>query len=139
MTAQLERFEIKEILGKGAFSVVKKAVKKETGEEVAIKIIDRIKAGETEQKRLQTEILILEKVRHPNIVSLREMIETPKHLYLIMDLVKGGELFDKIVEKGQYSESEASSIIKKILSGLAYLHSLGIAHRYDINKGPIWH
>jgi serine/threonine protein kinase len=61
----LEKFELKEQLGRGAFSVVRRAIRRDTNEEVAIKIIDRVKAGDTEQKRLQTEIAILQKVKHP--------------------------------------------------------------------------
>jgi len=125
----LEKFELKEQLGRGAFSVVRRAIRRDTNEEVAIKIIDRVKAGDTEQKRLQTEIAILQKVKHPNIVSMRELIDSPRHLYLVMDLVKGGELFDKIVDKGQYTEKDASTIIIKMLDALNYLHSMGIAHR----------
>jgi hypothetical protein len=69
-----------------------------------------------------------------NIVSMRELIDSPRHLYLVMDLVKGGELFDKIVDKGQYTEKDASTIIFKMLDALNYLHSMGIAHRYEREK-----
>jgi len=125
-----DNYDIKEDLGKGAFSVVKLGINKKTGEKVAIKVIDK-KAASTEQdaKRLQTEVEILKKVKHPNIVCLKDMFETNEKLCLIMELVTGGELFDKIVEKGQYSEKDASVIVKKMLSAVEYLHSIGIAHR----------
>jgi len=71
----------------------------------------------------------LKQVNHPNVVGLKDMFETASTLYLVMELVTGGELFDKIVEKGQYSEKEASVIVKQILSAVGYLHSQGIAHR----------
>jgi len=117
-------------LEKELFSIVKLGVNKKSGEKVAVKIIDK-KAAATEQdeKRLKTEVEILKKVNHPNIVCLKDMFETNEKLYLVMELVTGGELFDKIVEKGQYSEKDASVIVKKMLSAVEYLHSVKIAHR----------
>jgi len=125
-----DTYEIKEDLGKGAFSVVKLGVNKKTGERVAIKCIDK-KAASTEQdeKRLKTEVEILKKVKHDNIVCLKDLFETSEKLYLVMEIVTGGELFDKIVEKGQYSEKDASVIVGKMLSAVEYLHSVNIAHR----------
>jgi len=125
-----DTYEIKDDLGKGAFSVVKLAINKKTGEKVAVKVIDK-KAASTEQdeKRLKTEVEILKKVHHNNIVCLKDMFETSEKLCLVMELVTGGELFDKIVEKGQYSERDASVIVKKMLSAVEYLHSINIAHR----------
>jgi len=117
-------------LGKGAFSIVRLVTSKKTGEKLAVKIIDKEKAkAEQDQKRLRTEVEILKKVSHPNIVCLKDLIETPNNLYLIMELVEGGELFDKIVEKGSYSEKDASVIIGKLFSSVAYLHENNIAHR----------
>jgi len=126
-----DNYDIKDELGKGAFSIVKAAVNKKTGEKVAVKIINKAKAAnsEADAKRLQTEVEILKKVKHPNIISLKDMYETSEELYLIMELVTGGELFDKIVEKGQYSEKEAAAMVKKILSAVDYLHQNNIAHR----------
>jgi len=123
-------YEIKDELGKGAFSVVKLVINKKTGEKCAVKIIDK-KSASTEQdaKRLKTEVEILKKVNHPNIVGLKDMFETDTELDLVMELVTGGELFDKIVEKGQYTEKEASIIVQKLLKAVEYLHSINIAHR----------
>jgi calcium/calmodulin-dependent protein kinase I len=130
MAAITDVYEIKHELGKGAFSVVKLGVNKKTGEKVAIKVIDKTQASaEADEKRLKTEVDILKRVKHPNVVCLKDLYETPQSLYLIMELVTGGELFDKIVEKGQYSEKEASAVVKKIIEAVDYLHSLGIAHR----------
>jgi len=125
-----EFYEIGDELGRGAFSVVKKGVEKKSGQTFAIKIIDKSKAcGESEKKRLDTEVEILRKVKHPNIVGMKELFDSQKELYLVMELVTGGELFDKIVEKGQYTENEASIIVAKMLNAVSYLHELGIAHR----------
>jgi len=123
-------YELKEEIGKGAFSVVHLAISKKTGEKVAVKIIDKKDANaEQDEKRLQTEVEILKRVKHENIVGLKDMYEDSDKLHLVMQLVTGGELFDKIVEKGSYSELEASIIIRKILSAVDYLHENGIAHR----------
>jgi len=124
-------YDLKAEIGKGAFSVVHLAIYKKTGEKCAVKIIDKKEASnETEsEKRLRTEVDILKRVKHENIVGLRDIYETSEKLYLVMELVTGGELFDKIVEKGSYSEREASIIVRKILSAIQYLHSCGIAHR----------
>jgi len=93
-------YEMKQELGKGAFSVVYLAVNKNTGEKVAIKIIDKHETKQEDQKRLKTEVEILKRVKHPNIICMKDLFDTPDKLYLVIELVTGGELFDKIVEKG---------------------------------------
>jgi len=130
MSAIEDNYNIGDEIGKGAFSVVKKATHKKTGEVVAVKVIDK-KAASTPQdaQRLKTEVEILKKVKHPHIVCLKDMYETSEKLYLIMELVTGGELFDKIVEKGQYTEKDASAVVKKMVGAVEYLHSINIAHR----------
>jgi calcium/calmodulin-dependent protein kinase I len=72
---------------------------------------------------------ILKKVDHPNIICLREIIDTKNCLFIVTELVTGGELFDKIVELGQYSEKDAAVLVAKMVSAIAYLHDLGIVHR----------
>jgi len=71
----------------------------------------------------------MHKLNHPNCVQLYEMFETSKKIYMVMELLTGGELFDRIVAKGSYSEKEASELVKDIVSAIAYLHSIGIVHR----------
>lgn len=71
----------------------------------------------------------MQKVKHENIIQLQEMYDTDEYLFLVMELVTGGELFDRIVEKGCYTESEASQLVRKIVSAIDYLHQLGICHR----------
>jgi len=68
-------------------------------------------------------------VHHPNIGGLKDVFETKEKVYLVMELVTGGELFDKIVEKGSFTEKEAVGIVRKILGAVRYLHNNGIAHR----------
>uniref|UniRef100_A0ACB8EGQ9 Calcium/calmodulin-dependent protein kinase type 1 n=1 Tax=Sphaerodactylus townsendi TaxID=933632 RepID=A0ACB8EGQ9_9SAUR len=69
------------------------------------------------------------RIKHPNIVALDDIYESDGHLYLIMQLVSGGELFDRIVEKGFYTERDASQLIRQILDAVKYLHDMGIVHR----------
>ncbi|KAF2076286.1 hypothetical protein CYY_002401 [Polysphondylium violaceum] len=114
-------------IGRGAFSIVREAIRKETGEKVAIKSIN---TRFIKNKLLMREIEIMKKVGdHPNILKLYEVYETSRHLHLVLELVTGGELFDKIVQRGEYSEQDASKIVRQIVSAVGYLHANGIAHR----------
>jgi calcium/calmodulin-dependent protein kinase I len=123
-----KHYELKQELGSGNFSIVRKGVNRLTGEEVAVKIIEKKRVGQ-KKEMIQTELDILQKVKHPNVVELKEMFETPTHIYLVMEIVTGGELFDRIVDRGSFSEQDACRIAKEILESVEYLHSLGIAHR----------
>lgn len=123
-----ENFDFKEILGTGAFSEVVLAEEKRTQKLVAIKCIPK-KALEGKENSIENEIAVLHKLKHANIVSLEDIFESKTHLYLIMQLVSGGELFDRIVEKGFYTEKDASKLIQQILDAVKYLHDMGIVHR----------
>ncbi|XP_077373825.1 calcium/calmodulin-dependent protein kinase 1Db isoform X1 [Festucalex cinctus] len=121
-------FDFKEVLGTGAFSEVVMAREKTTGKMVAIKCIPK-KALKGKEMSLENEIAVLRKIKHENIVALEDIYESSNHLYLIMQLVSGGELFDRIVEKGFYTEMDASRLIRQVLDAVNYLHSMGIVHR----------
>ncbi|KAL7857647.1 hypothetical protein AOLI_G00177490 [Acnodon oligacanthus] len=121
-------FDLKEILGTGAFSEVVLARERATGKMYAVKCIPK-KALRGKESSIENEIAVLRKIKHENIVALEDIYESPDHLYLIMQLVSGGELFDRIVERGFYTEQDASDLIKQVLNGVNYLHSLGIVHR----------
>lgn len=122
-------YELKTELGRGAFSIVYLATQRASGQQYAVKVINKKDLGKDYEKNLKMEVDILKKVNHPNIIALKELFDTPDKLYLIMELVTGGELFDKIVEKGSYTESEAGQLVRKIVSAVDYLHNLGIVHR----------
>uniref|UniRef100_A0A3P8WCC1 Calcium/calmodulin-dependent protein kinase 1Db n=1 Tax=Cynoglossus semilaevis TaxID=244447 RepID=A0A3P8WCC1_CYNSE len=121
-------FDFKEVLGTGAFSEVVMAREKSTGKMVAIKCIPK-KALKGKETSIENEIAVLRKIKHENIVALEDIYESSNHLYLIMQLVSGGELFDRIVEKGFYTEMDASRLIRQVLDAVNYLHSMGIVHR----------
>jgi len=121
-------YELGEEIGRGAFSVVRVATHKKTGEKFAIKIIEKNNL-EADLSRLKTEIEILKRVSHPNIIFMKELFETDEVVAIVTELVTGGELFDKIVEQGSYTERDAAVLVSKMVSALEYLHSLGIVHR----------
>ena len=124
-----DKYTFKEELGRGAFSIVKLAVSKNNGDKVAVKVIDKSKMSDQYKKNLQMETEILKKVDHPSIIKMLEIFETDDYLFLVMELVTGGELFDKIVEKGCYTEKEAAILVHKIVSAIDYLHDMDICHR----------
>ncbi|TRY65051.1 hypothetical protein DNTS_018551 [Danionella cerebrum] len=112
----------------GAFSEVFLAEEKKSQRLVAIKCIPK-KALEGKENSIENEIAVLHRIKHENIVSLEDIFESHSHLYLVMQLVSGGELFDRIVEKGFYTERDASKLIRQILDAVKYLHDMGIVHR----------
>jgi len=121
-------YDIKKELGAGTFATVKLGVLKKTGQPYAIKIIDKATLQEN-RDALLTEISILKQVDHRHVINLKEIFETRKKLYLVMDVLDGGELFDRIVENGTFSERDASDLSRSIIEATKYLHGLGIVHR----------
>jgi len=128
ITVFAEKYTIGEVLGRGAFSVVKEVISKRSGRKYAVKIIDKKNVGQ-DMQRLRTEIEILTRVKHPNIINLKEIMEDDDTLFIITELVTGGELFDKIVELGAYTEADAAELVNKMVSAIDYLHSMNIVHR----------
>jgi 5'-AMP-activated protein kinase catalytic alpha subunit len=97
---------------------------------VAVKILEKEKIQDvSDVERVAREIHILKLIRHPHIIQLYEIIETPKQLYLIMEYAPGGELFDFIVQSQRVKEPEACRFFHQIIAGVEYLHKLGIVHR----------
>ena len=117
-------------LGIGSFGKVKVAEHILTGHKVAIKILNRkkIKAIDMEEK-VRREIKILRLFMHPHIIRLYEVLETPHDIYVVMEYVKSGELFDYIVEKGRLGENEARHFFQQIVSGVEYCHRNMVVHR----------
>jgi len=126
--ALTDKYVVHEELGRGAFSVVKLVVEKETNTKYACKMINKSNVGQ-DMARLATEMEILKRVNHPHVINLKEIIDTKNCLFIITELVTGGELFDKIVELGSYSERDAATLVTKMVSAIDYLHDQGIVHR----------
>jgi len=123
-----DHYEIGETLGKGTFAVVKAARNRATGERVAIKIIDKSNPA-YDSDALCKEIAVMELVEHRNCIMLHEVFDDATTICLVMDLVTGGELFDRIIAKGFYSEKDAAEVTREVLQAVAYLHGRGICHR----------
>ncbi|XP_017676771.1 PREDICTED: calcium/calmodulin-dependent protein kinase type 1G [Lepidothrix coronata] len=120
-------FIFMEALGSGAFSEVFLVKQKSTGKLFALKCIK--KSPLTRDSSLENEIAVLKKIKHENIVTLEDIYESTTHFYLVMQLVSGGELFDRILERGVYTEKDASLVIHQVLTAVKYLHENGIVHR----------
>uniref|UniRef100_A0A665WEU9 calcium/calmodulin-dependent protein kinase n=1 Tax=Echeneis naucrates TaxID=173247 RepID=A0A665WEU9_ECHNA len=118
-----------EIERKGAFSVVRRCVKKSSGQEYAAKIINTKKLSARDHQKLEREARICRLLKHPNIVRLHDSISEEGFHYLVFDLVTGGELFEDIVAREYYSEADASHCISQILESVNHIHQHDIVHR----------
>ncbi|XP_051013112.1 serine/threonine-protein kinase DCLK1 isoform X3 [Acomys russatus] len=123
-----ERYKVGRTIGDGNFAVVKECIERSTAREYALKIIKKSKCRGKEHM-VQNEVSILRRVKHPNIVLLIEEMDVPTELYLVMELVKGGDLFDAITSTSKYTERDASGMLYNLASAIKYLHSLNIVHR----------
>ncbi|NXE51583.1 KS6A2 kinase, partial [Casuarius casuarius] len=117
-------YEIREDIGIGSYSVCKRCVHKATETEFAVKIIDKSKRDPSEE----IEIL-LRYGQHPNIITLKDVYDDGKYVYLVMELMRGGELLDRILRQKCFSEREASAVLCTITRTVDYLHSQGVVHR----------
>ncbi|XP_052189586.1 SNF1-related protein kinase catalytic subunit alpha KIN10-like [Diospyros lotus] len=123
-------YKLGKTLGIGSFGKVKIAEHVLTGYKVAVKILNRRKIRNMEmEEKVRREIKILRLFMHPHIIRLYEVIETPTDIYVVMEYVKAGELFDYIVEKGRLQEDEARNFFQQIISGVEYCHRNMVVHR----------
>ncbi|XP_076022868.1 calcium/calmodulin-dependent protein kinase type 1D-like [Genypterus blacodes] len=119
-------FDFMEELGSGAFSEVYMVKEKKTGKTFALKCV---KKKQNRDRNLENEIAVLRRIKHENVVGMEDFYDSQTHYYLVMQLVAGGELFDRILDRGMYSEKDASSVIQQVLQAVSYLHQNGIVHR----------
>ncbi|MGH0135761.1 UNVERIFIED_CONTAM: hypothetical protein FKN15_055217 [Acipenser sinensis] len=127
-SAILDKYKVGKVIGDGNFAVVKECIERSTGKEFALKIIDKAKCSGKEHL-IENEVAVLRRVKHPNIIMLIEEVDTVAELYLVMELVKGGDLFDAITSSTKYTEKDASAMVYNLASALKYLHCLNIVHR----------
>ncbi|KAL6766867.1 SNRK1A [Auxenochlorella protothecoides x Auxenochlorella symbiontica] len=126
----LSNYRLGKTLGIGSFGKVKVAEHILTGHKVAIKILNRKKIRQMDMEdKVRREIKILRLFMHPHIIRLYEVIETAHDIYVVMEYVKSGELFDYIVEKGRLMEDEARRFFQQIVSGVEYCHRNMVVHR----------
>ncbi|KAG9440081.1 hypothetical protein H6P81_020246 [Aristolochia fimbriata] len=124
------KYEVGRTIGEGTFAKVKFAQNTETGESVAMKVLDRttiIKHKMVDQ--IKREISIMKLVRHPHVVRLHEVLASRTKIYIILEYITGGELFDKIVRHGRLSEAEALRYFQQLIDGVDFCHSKGVYHR----------
>lgn len=119
------KYDIKALIGKGSFSRVVRVENRTTKQPYAIKMIDIIQGKEV----FEAELSVLRRVKHRNVIQLVEVFESKDKVYMVMELATGGELFDRIIAKGSFTELDAIKVTKMVMEGLKYLHSLGITHR----------
>ena len=117
----------------GQFGQAVLATHLQSGATRAVKIISKARFTRTSDKTyhfesLRAEIEVMQRMTHPNIITLFEVYESSTDLYLVMECCSGGELFDRIKEKGSYSERDASVVMRQMVEGIRYMHSNGIAH-----------
>ena len=123
-------YEIKGTLGKGKFGKVKLGVHKQSGKQVAIKIINKNFLEGVDLEQIKSEIDILKIAKHPNIIKLYDVYENEKYIYIIMEYCLGGDLFSYIEKRNfKLSEERAAEIIHKLCTAVYFLHQYGIVHR----------
>ncbi|XP_013146597.1 PREDICTED: serine/threonine-protein kinase BRSK2 [Papilio polytes] len=122
-------FRLEKTLGKGQTGLVKLGVHCVTGKKVAIKIINREKLSESVLMKVEREIAIMKLIEHPHVLGLSDVYENKKYLYLVLEHVSGGELFDYLVKKGRLTPKEARRFFRQIISALDFCHSHSICHR----------
>ncbi|XP_064807062.1 serine/threonine-protein kinase BRSK2-like [Oncorhynchus masou masou] len=122
-------YRMEKTLGKGQTGLVKLGVHCITGQKVAIKIVNREKLSESVLMKVEREIAILKLIEHPHVLKLHDVYENNKYLYLVLEHVSGGELFDYLVKKGRLTPKEARKFFRQIISALDFCHSHSICHR----------
>ncbi|XP_059665847.1 CBL-interacting serine/threonine-protein kinase 23-like isoform X2 [Cornus florida] len=124
------RYELGRTLGEGTFAKVKFARNVDTGENVAIKILDKEKVLKNKMiGQIKREISTMKLIRHPNVIRLHEVMASKTKIYIVLEFVTGGELFDKIASKGRLKEDEARKYFQQLINAVDYCHSRGVFHR----------
>ncbi|XP_020101159.1 CBL-interacting protein kinase 32 isoform X1 [Ananas comosus] len=133
-TAKVKRrvgkYELGRTIGEGTFAKVKFARNTETGEPVAIKILDKEKVLKHKMvEQIKREIATMKLIKHPNVVRIYEVMGSKTKIFIVLEFVTGGELFDKIVNHGRMREDEARRYFQQLINAVDYCHSRGVFHR----------
>jgi serine/threonine protein kinase len=126
------KYELLEVLGVGSTSTVHRCTNRKTYRDYACKVVDKKHIAESFQgmmEQFHTEIQALKSLKHDNIIQLYDVFITSEKIFIVMELMHGGELFDYVVQKGTLTEEEASAIVRKVTSAIVYMHSQNIIHR----------
>ncbi|XP_031494188.1 CBL-interacting protein kinase 32-like [Nymphaea colorata] len=124
------KYELGRTIGEGTFAKVKFAKNTETGQHVAIKILEKDKVLKNKLvEQIKREIATMKLIKHPNVVCLYEVMGSKTKIFLVLEFVTGGELFDKIVNFGRMNEDEARRYFQQLINAVDYCHSRGVYHR----------
>jgi serine/threonine protein kinase len=130
-------YDLQGKIGSGAFASVYKATQRRTLESVAVKVFDRKNMTQQDQLTLHQEKTILLRLSHPHIIKCLDIFEEPSSFFIVMDLVTGGELFERLAHKKNYSEEEARNVIVILLSAIRHCHDNDIVHRLVSSALPL--
>ena len=133
MTPISKDFEFGKVLGTGGFAVVKMAKHVRTDKFYAVKVMNIAQVGDPEEGMtlddIAEEIRLTMSLSHPQVVNIHDFYQTKSHVYVVMELLKGGELLDAVMRLGHYTEKDAAVIMKQLFTGLVSVHSKNITHR----------
>ncbi|XP_053269058.1 serine/threonine-protein kinase H1-like [Pleuronectes platessa] len=121
------RYDIKALIGRGSFSRVVRVEHRATRQPFAIKMMEVEAPGGREV--CASELAVLQRVSHANVIQLMEVFQFPQRVYMVLELATGGELLDRVVSRGHFTERDATQALRMALAGVGYLHNLGITHR----------
>lgn len=124
-----EYYDFGEQLGRGRFSKVFQGTHKQTAASHAVKVLDKASLSVAEKKLIRTEIAILRLVSHPHIIQLHDVYEDKQCMYIVTELMTGGELFKRLMDQNHFSEKETCMVMRPLLESVGYIHRLGVIHR----------
>uniref|UniRef100_A0A8D3BZ74 Si:ch211-27e6.1 n=1 Tax=Scophthalmus maximus TaxID=52904 RepID=A0A8D3BZ74_SCOMX len=122
-----QTYDIKALIGRGSFSRVVRVEHRATRRPSAIKMME-VEAPEGREV-CAAELAVLRRVSHANVIQLVEVFQFPRRVYMVLELATGGELLDRVVSRGHFTERDATQALRMVLAGVGYLHGLGITHR----------
>lgn len=123
----LVRYDIKALIGRGSFSRVVRVEHRATRQPFAIKMME-VEAPEGREVCV-AELAVLQRVSHTNVIQLIEVFQFPQRVYMVLELATGGELLERVISRGHFTERDATQALRMVLAGVGYLHNLGITHR----------
>lgn len=127
---RLGKYELGRTLGEGNFGKVKLARDTDSGQLFAVKILEKTKIIDLNNAdQIKREISTLKLLKHPNVVRLYEVLASKTRIYMVLEYVNGGELFDKIASKGKLSEADGRKMFQHLIDGVSYCHNKGVFHR----------
>ena len=128
MTTTIGHYTLEGVLGKGGFASVRAGTDTRTGERVAIKCLERSETLNPDE-RIKQEIRAFRRLQHTNIVRYKDHFVTPRHVYICMEIVTGGEIYDQLEQKGKFPEEQARKYFRQLVEAVEYCHSAGLCHR----------